>query len=90
MGPVGSELTRELSAIFKAENVKRPLLVTGGFNDPRVPGGDPRRFGWVLSKLGKDVLYFEQTKAGHGAALKTQLIEDFTRSYVFMLDHIMP
>ncbi len=89
MGPVGSPLTRELSAIFKAEDVKRPLLVTGGYNDPRVPGGDPRRFGWVLNKLGKDVLYYEQTKAGHGAALKTQLIEDFTRSYVFMLDHIM-
>lgn len=88
-GPIGSELTRGLSAIFKSENVKRPLLLTGGFNDPRVPGADPRRFGWLLNKLGKDVLYFEQTKAGHGAALKTQLIEDFTRSYVFMLDHIM-
>lgn len=88
-GPIGSELTRKLSPIFKAENIKRPLFLTGGFNDPRVPGADPRRFGWVLNKLGKDVLYFEQTKAGHGAALKTQLIEDFTRSYVFMLDHIM-
>jgi dienelactone hydrolase len=89
MGPVGSELTRKLSPIFKAENVKRPLFLTGGFNDPRVPGADPRRFGWVLNKLGKEVLYFEQTEAGHGAALKTQLIEDFTRSYVFMMDHIM-
>ncbi len=88
-GPIGSQLTRKLSPIFNSENVKRPLFLTGGFNDPRVPGADPRRFGWLLSKLGKDVLYFEQTEAGHGAALKTQLIEDFTRSYVFMLDHIM-
>lgn len=88
-GPIGSELTRKLSPIFKSESVKRPLFLTGGFNDPRVPGADPRRFGWLLSELGKDVLYFEQTKAGHGAALKTQLIEDFTRSYVFMMDYIM-
>ncbi len=89
MGPVGSELTRKLSPIFSAHNVSRPILVTAGFHDPRVFPGDPRRFGYVLKELGKDVLYFEQTKSGHGGAQKTLLIEDFTRSYVFMLEHLL-
>jgi protease II len=89
MGPVGSELTQKLSPIFGAHNVSRPILVTAGFHDPRVFPGDPRRFGYVLKQLGKDVLYFEQTKSGHGGAQKTLLIEDFTRSYVFMLDHLL-
>jgi protease II len=89
MGPVGSELTQKLSPIFNAHNVSRPILVTAGFHDPRVFPGDPRRFGYVLKELGKDVLYFEQTKSGHGGAQKTLLIEDFTRSYVFMLDHLL-
>ena len=89
MGPVGSELTHKLSPIFYSENVSRPILVTAGFHDPRVFPGDPRRFGWVLKELGKDVLYFEQTKSGHGGAQKTLLIEDFTRSYVFILEHLI-
>lgn len=89
MGPVGSELTRKLSPIFYAEDVKRPLLVTAGFHDPRVFAGGPRRFSYVLKQLGKNVLYYEQIKSGHGGSQKSFLIEDFCRAYVFMLDHIM-
>jgi dipeptidyl aminopeptidase/acylaminoacyl peptidase len=89
MGPVGSELTHRLSPIYNAANVSRPILVTAGFHDPRVFPGDPRRFGYVLREMGKDVLYFEQTKSGHGGAQKSLLIEDFTRSYVFMLEHLL-
>jgi dipeptidyl aminopeptidase/acylaminoacyl peptidase len=89
MGPVGSELTQKLSPIFFAQNISRPILLTAGFHDPRVFPGDPRRFGWVLKELGKDVLYFEQVKSGHGGSQKSQLIEDFTRSYVFILQHLL-
>jgi protease II len=89
MGPVGSELTQKLSPIFFAQNVSRPILVTAGFHDPRVFPGDPRRFSWVLKELGKDVLYFEQTESGHGGSQKKFLIEDFARSYVFILDHLL-
>jgi prolyl oligopeptidase PreP (S9A serine peptidase family) len=89
MGPVGSELTQKLSPIFFAHNVSRPILVTAGFHDPRVFPGDPRRFGWVLKELGKDVYYYEQTESGHGGAQKSLLIEDFTRSYVFILHHLL-
>jgi dipeptidyl aminopeptidase/acylaminoacyl peptidase len=89
LGPVGSELTHRLSPIFYAENVKRPIFLTGGFNDPRVPASDARRFSLVLSKLGKDVIYYEEVEAGHGGVTKSQVIKEYARSYVFMLDHIM-
>jgi dienelactone hydrolase len=89
LGPVGSELTHRLSPIFYAEKVKRPLFLTGGFNDPRVPASDARRFSLVLSDLGKEVLYYEEVEAGHGGVTKSQVIEEYARSYVFMLDHIM-
>ncbi|MBD3170729.1 MAG: alpha/beta fold hydrolase, partial [candidate division Zixibacteria bacterium] len=59
MGPIGSDLTHKLSPIFDAENVQKPILVTAGFNDPRVPPSDPRRFAIVLSKLDKPVWYYE-------------------------------
>ncbi|MBN2227133.1 MAG: S9 family peptidase [candidate division Zixibacteria bacterium] len=88
-GPVGSDLTRKLSPIFYAENLKAPILVTGGYNDPRVPPSDPRRFAYVLSKLGKPVYYYEETEQGHGSSFKAQLIHDLASNYVFTMMHVM-
>lgn len=44
-GPVGSELTYQLSPIFMTETIRQPIFVTAGFYDPRVFAGEPRRFG---------------------------------------------
>lgn len=89
MGEIGSGLTRRLSPIFSAASIARPMLVTAGFNDPRVPPSGPRRFVRVLEELGKDVFYFEETEAGHGAALKSMTTLELARAYTFMFDHIM-
>jgi dipeptidyl aminopeptidase/acylaminoacyl peptidase len=89
LGSVGSELTHRLSPIFYSENIKRPIFLTSGFNDPRVPASDARRFTLVLSKLGKNVIYYEETEAGHGGVTKSQIIDEYARSYVFILDYIM-
>ncbi len=88
-GPLGSELTRALSAVHFSDNVAVPLLVTAGSNDPRVPPSDPRRFAWVLEKLGKDVLYREETEFGHGVSGRAKLTNDLAGSYTFIFDHIM-
>lgn len=88
-GPIGSELTRKLSPIYYAENVERPLLITAGFYDRRVPAGDPRRFAWVLKKLGKDILYYEEVETGHGGTTKSQVIDEYTKNYVFIQQHTM-
>ena len=88
-GPVGSDLTRQLSPIFSSENVTVPILLTAGYNDPRVPPSDPRRFAYVLSRLGKPVYYYEETEAGHGGSMKSQVIYDFASRYVFTMMHVM-
>ncbi len=88
-GPIGSKLTRDLSPIFKAGAIKRPIFLTAGYNDPRVFAGDPRRFGYLLSKLGKDVIYYESLTSGHWGTSKQQVIEEFTRAYVFFQDHLL-
>jgi dipeptidyl aminopeptidase/acylaminoacyl peptidase len=89
MGPLGSELTRKLSPIFFADAIQRPMLLTGGFNDPRVPASGPRRFAHVLERLGKDVLYYEEIEAGHGANTKTKAAQSYARAYSFMFDRIL-
>ena len=88
-GPVGSDLTRRLSPIFLAENLTKPIMITAGYNDPRVPPSDPRRFAYVLSRLGKPVWYYEETEAGHGGSTKSQVIFDFASRYTFTMMHVM-
>jgi dipeptidyl aminopeptidase/acylaminoacyl peptidase len=88
-GPVGSELTRKLTPIFYSENVTKPMIITAGYNDPRVPPSDPRRFAYVLSRLGKPVWYYEETEAGHGGSMKSQVIFDYAMRYTFTMMHVM-
>jgi len=88
-GPVGSELTHKLSPIFYADDVTKPVLVTAGYNDPRVPPSDPRRFAYTLAKLNKQVWYFEETEAGHGGSFKAQVIHDLATYYTFTMMHVM-
>jgi dipeptidyl aminopeptidase/acylaminoacyl peptidase len=88
-GPVGSDLTRKLTPIYYSENVTKPMMITAGYNDPRVPPSDPRRFAYVLSHLGKPVYYYEETEAGHGGSMKSQVIFDFTSRYTFTMMHVM-
>jgi dienelactone hydrolase len=88
-GKMGSELARKLSPIYHAGAVERPLFLTAGSNDPRVPPSDPRRFAWLLERLGKDVLFFEETESGHGVSGRSQVIHDLARAYTFMFHHIM-
>ncbi len=83
-GPIGSPLTREMSPVWYAENVQRPILITTGYNDRRVPASDPRRFSKVLQKLGKDVMYYEELEAGHWASSKAKTIEEYTMYYTFI------
>ncbi|MCP4633310.1 MAG: S9 family peptidase [candidate division Zixibacteria bacterium] len=89
MGSVGSDLTRKLSPIFMSDKSTKPILVTAGYNDPRVPPSDPRRFAYVLSKLNKPVWYYEETEAGHGSSFKSQAIFDYSSYYVFTMMYLM-
>jgi len=39
--------------------------------------------------LSNNVLCSEKVEAGHGGVTKSQIIKEYARAYVFMLDHIM-
>jgi protease II len=88
-GPIGSKLTHDLSPIFKAENISKPMLITAGFNDPRVFAGGPRRWSSLLASLNKDILYFEEISTGHWGTSKQQVIDSYTRAYTYFIKHLM-
>jgi dipeptidyl aminopeptidase/acylaminoacyl peptidase len=88
-GKRGTKLLKQLSPIYYAENVNKPILFRTGHYDPRVPPSDSRRFASVLQQLGKPVLHYEEMESGHGGSFKSQVIFELTSNYVFTMMHVM-
>ncbi len=75
------DLWRDRSPIEHVENMKRPILMIHGVNDPRCPVGQARIFkegledmGW---KEGEDFEYEELSEEGHGSTDIDQKIRAF-------------
>jgi len=58
-------LTRQ-SPLFSAQNIKAPLLVVQGANDPRVKKAESDQIVVALRDLGRDVEYIVAPDEGHG------------------------
>ncbi len=56
----------DVSPLFKATNIKIPLLIGQGKNDPRVQVGESLQIVEALRKNNKSVIYVEFPDEGHG------------------------
>jgi dipeptidyl aminopeptidase/acylaminoacyl peptidase len=61
----GVELLRRHSPFFAADRIQRPLLLTTGGKDARVPQQQSSDFARALVAAGKEVLYFYYPEEGH-------------------------
>ncbi|MGQ4650125.1 alpha/beta fold hydrolase [Lyngbya aestuarii] len=74
---------RQQSPLFSAEEIKAPLLVIQGANDPRVKKAESDQIVVALRNLGRDVKYLVAPNEGHGFRNEdnrlavTAAIEDF-------------
>lgn len=66
--PEGEQLIREASPLFKADKIKRPLLIIQGANDPRVKQAEADQIVIALRDHGHDVSYILADDEGHGFA----------------------
>lgn len=66
--PEGEALIREASPLFKADQIKRPLLIIQGANDPRVKQAEADQIVIALRDRGHDVSYILADDEGHGFA----------------------
>lgn len=64
----GRELIRQASPLFSAEQIKRPLLIVQGANDPRVKQAEADQIVVALRDRGHDVSYLLAEDEGHGFA----------------------
>ena len=82
-----SELWEDRSALNFVQNVKCPILIVHGVNDPRCPVEESRQFRDKLIELGKkegeDFEYVEFSDEGHGAYTDMSMR---TRTFKLFLD----
>lgn len=65
--PVKDEvLLRSVSPVFHAEQIRIPLLVAQGVNDPRVNKAESDQIVEAVRRAGKDVVYLVKDNEGHG------------------------
>jgi len=83
-GPLSDSVWLEsISPTAKAKNIKAPVLLIHGANDPRVPIGEARQIFQAVKNNGgiADTLFF--TNEGHGTANKENTIAEYTRMTEF-------
>ena len=60
------ELLTEISPVFHAENIRIPLFIAQGANDPRVNKAESEQIVDAVRRTGKDVVYMLKENEGHG------------------------
>lgn len=65
------EFLNSQSPLFKADQIKVPLLIGQGANDPRVNKAENDQIVAAMRKNGKDVEYYVFPDEGHGFARPT-------------------
>jgi len=64
--PEETELAKEVSPVFQADKIKKPLFVIQGANDPRVNIHESDQIVSTLREKGFDVPYMVKYNEGHG------------------------
>jgi dipeptidyl aminopeptidase/acylaminoacyl peptidase len=82
------ELLESISPIHKAENIKAPLLVIHGKNDPRVPVGEAEQIVDRVKKNGGKVEYLLYEDEGHGLAKLKNRLDAYPKIAAFLDEHL--
>ena len=83
-GPLSDTLfLREISPLYKADQIKTPLLVVHGENDPRVPVGEARQIIAAITNNNGVVDSLIFPDEGHGASKRVNIIEEYRRQVKF-------
>ncbi len=82
------ELLKAVSPVFHADNIKAPLLVAQGANDPRVKKAESDQIVEALRKRGVDVEYMVKENEGHGFHNEENRFEFYRAMEGFFTKHL--
>jgi dipeptidyl aminopeptidase/acylaminoacyl peptidase len=78
------DMLREISPLFQADRIRRPLLVLQGANDPRVLKSESDDIVAAVKKNGVPVEYVIFPDEGHGFTKRKNLLEGWGRVLGFL------
>ena len=83
-----AEFLRSRSPLFKIDQIKNPLLIAQGANDPRVKVEESRQMVEAMKKAGKTVEYVEYPDEGHGFARPENRLDFVAKAERFLATHL--
>jgi dipeptidyl aminopeptidase/acylaminoacyl peptidase len=87
--PVADEkMLHDISPLFHASNIRKPLIVLQGANDPRVIKAESDDVVAAVTKNGVPVEYVVFADEGHGFTKKKNQIEGYSRVLKFLDTHL--
>ncbi|MBA2628733.1 MAG: S9 family peptidase [Rickettsiaceae bacterium] len=80
----GREFLKERSPLNFAKNIKKPLLIVQGANDPRVKQAESDQIVEAMKKLSIPVVYLLYPDEGHGLARPENRLSMYANAEVFL------
>ena len=80
------ELLREISPLFHVDQIRAPLFVVQGANDPRVKKAESDQIVQALEKRGIKVPYLVKSNEGHGFHNEENRMEFYRLMEAFLED----
>jgi dipeptidyl aminopeptidase/acylaminoacyl peptidase len=82
------EFLKSRSPLFKADQIKIPLLIAQGANDPRVKQAESEQIVEAMRKASKPVEYMVFPDEGHGFARPENRLKFYAASEAFLAKHL--
>jgi len=82
------EFLKSRSPLFKADQIKIPLLIAQGANDPRVKQAEAEQIVEAVKKAGKPVEYMLFPDEGHGFARPENRLKFYGVMEQFLAKHL--
>ena len=82
------QMLHDVSPVFHADKIRKPLLVLQGANDPRVLKAESDDIVAAVKKTGVPVEYIVFADEGHGFSKKKNQIEGYTAMLAFLDKHL--
>jgi len=87
--PKMREYLARIAPLNRAAQIRKPLFVVQGANDPRVPRSESEQIVATLKSAGTPVWYLMAKDEGHGFAKKANRDFQFYSTVVFVREHLL-
>jgi dipeptidyl aminopeptidase/acylaminoacyl peptidase len=82
------EFLKQRSPLYRADQIKIPMLIAQGKNDPRVKQAESEQIVELLKKAGKPVEYLLFEDEGHGFARPENRMKFYAAAEGFLAKHL--